>query len=579
MERRVFVAILLCFAVLYGYQALFVPPPPATTIEGPAAGVTPPAPATPQAPAPDSTPAAAPAAAGAAPVTTETTEREIVVQTAAVEAVLTNRGGRLLHWRLKEYKDAQGTPVDLIPTDVPDTEPRPFALQVDDAALTTQLNSAIYRVTGDTNGRVDATGEAAAVVFEFEDAAGVRARKEFRFDPSNYVVTFSAAVSAAGKDLNPRVAWGPGLGDIGAISSGGSFFTGNLVQPPRAIYHRDGSVERITSSDVNEQPVHEGQFRFAGVDDHYFLSAAVDTGQARLEYRPLTLPGPDDTRREFLAETIQFAQAPQNVRYFIGPKQFDLLQSVDSELVRAIDFGIFGFLTVPLLSALKWLYGYVGNYGWSIVILTVIINIVMFPLKHKSVVSMRRMQQLQPQLKSIQERYAKMKLTDPGRSKMNEEMMALYRKEGVNPASGCVPMLLTMPVLFAFYSMLSVAVEIRGEPWALWIKDLSQHDPYYITPVMMGASMLWQQRMTPVADPAQQKIMMLTPIMFLVFFLWAPSGLVIYWLMSNLIGIGQQYATNRIIGKPIVRTPRPAAERKVKQAGSGQSDSARGNVP
>ena len=187
------------------------------------------------------------------------------------------------------------------------------------------------------------------------------------------------------------------------------------------------------------------------------------------------------------------------------------------------------------------------------------------------------MQELQPQVKAIQDRYSKMKMTDPGRSKMNEELMALYKEKGVNPASGCVPMLLTMPVLFAFYSMLSVAVEIRGEPWALWIKDLSQHDPYYVTPLLMGATMFWQQRMTPVADPAQQKVMMLTPIMFLVFFLWAPSGLVLYWLMSNLIGIGQQYATNRLIGKPVAKAPRPPAERKVKQAGAGQSDGARGS--
>ena len=148
----------------------------------------------------------------------------------------------------------------------------------------------------------------------------------------------------------------------------------------------------------------------------------------------------------------------------------------------------------------------------SIVVLTILINLAMFPLRHKSVVSMRRMQEIQPQMKAIQERYAKYKVTDPERQKMNQEMMALYRQRGVNPASGCVPMLLTMPVLFAFYSMLSVAVEIRGEPWALWIQDLSQHDPYYVTPVLMGATMLWQQSMTPVADPAQQKIMMITPI-------------------------------------------------------------------
>ena len=147
---------------------------------------------------------------------------------------------------------------------------------------------------------------------------------------------------------------------------------------------------------------------------------------------------------------------------------------------------MFAWLVVPLLRALKWVNGYVGNYGWSIIILTVLINLVMFPLRHKSVVSMRKMQELQPEVKAIQDRYAKLKMTDPARQKMNVELMKLYRERGVNPASGCVPMLLTMPVLFAFYSMLSVAIELRGAPFVGWISDLSAHDPLYVTPVLMG---------------------------------------------------------------------------------------------
>ena len=155
--------------------------------------------------------------------------------------------------------------------------------------------------------------------------------------------------------------------------------------------------------------------------------------------------------------------------------------------MRAIDFGMFDFLVVPLLRALKWVNGYVGNYGWSIIVLTIIINLVMFPLKHKSIVSMRKMQELQPQMKAIQDRYAKLKMTDPGRQKMNEEVMALYKQNGTNPASGCVPMLLTLPVLVAFYAMLSVAIELRGAPFVGWIKDLSSYDPYFVTPILMGA--------------------------------------------------------------------------------------------
>ena len=218
-----------------------------------------------------------------------------------------------------------------------------------------------------------------------------------------------------------------------------------------------------------------------------------------------------------------------------------MLQSIKPDLVRAIDFGMFDWLVVPLLRALKWVNSYVGNYGWSIIVLTIIINLVMFPLKHKSIVSMRKMQELQPQMKAIQDRYAKLKMTDPGRQKMNEEVMALYKQHGTNPASGCVPMLLTLPVLVAFYAMLSVAIELRGAPFVGWIKDLSSFDPYFVTPILMGATMFVQQKMTPsVADPVQAKMMMFMPLMFTGMLMWAPSGLVIYWTSSNLWAIGQQ---------------------------------------
>ena len=195
----------------------------------------------------------------------------------------------------------------------------------------------------------------------------------------------------------------------------------------------------------------------------------------------------------------------------------------------------------------------------------------MFPLRHKSVVSMRKMQELQPEIKAIQNRYANLKATDPGKQKMNTEVMNLYRERGVNPASGCLPMLLTMPVLFAFYRLLSAAIEIRDEPFVLWITDLTAHDPLYVTPLVMGATMVFQQKLTPsTADATQQKIMMFMPVIFTFMFLWAPSGLVLYWLTSNLWGIGQQILTNKIIGPPVVRTVRPPAERRVKKLAKGK---------
>jgi YidC/Oxa1 family membrane protein insertase len=568
MERRVFVAILLSFAVLYGYQALFVPP------TKPEVNVVEPKERPAQA-APQATPQVVeqpPAEQEPAAQVSDSAERKIVVETTTSEIVFTNRGGRVLNWRLKNYRDAKGNPVDLVPSNVPADQAKPFTLVVDDEALTRRLNTALFRVAGDSGGRLDATKQPGTVSFEYANDAGLRVRKQFRFDPKNYVVAFSTDVVSGDRTLNPSIAWGPGLGDAGATSGGGSFFTGNYVQPPQAIYCQAGDEERVNASGVTEQPVHEGTFQFAGIDDHYFLAAAVNPGAVRVEYKPVTLDGPDKTQRQLLAQTFHFPQSPKDARFFVGPKQFDVLKSVDGQLVRAINFGTFRVLAVPLLTSLTWVYGFLGNWGWSIIALTIIINLAIFPLRHKSLVSMRRMQALQPQLKAIQDRYAGLKMTDPGRQKMQTEIMGLYKEKGVNPASGCVPMLLTLPILFAFYSLLSQSVELRGADFGWWIKDLSERDPLYITPVLMAVTMFWQQKMTPsTADPAQRRIMMMMPLMFGVMFLAAPSGLVLYWFVGNLFAIGQQYFTNWWIGPPTVATVRPPAERRIKSAGSGRT--------
>src|SRR5437870_2974340 len=494
MERRVLIAIFLSFIVLYAYQAIFVPSPPPTRSPSspPASSET--SPASGAQPGPLEAAPAATAPATIKPIVGESSERDVVLDTTTVRAVFTNRGARIRQWLLKTYRDDAGAPVNLVPTDQPPDQPLPFSLRIDEGGLTPILNNALYRVVTQEG---DTPGKPALLVFEFEDASGLKVRKEFRLDPESYVITFSATVRQGdGPPLNPFVQWGPGLGDVGATSGGGSFFTGNYVQPPQAMLHNGDDVVRVAASKIPEQPVYEGSFRFAGVDDHYFLAAAVRPPQARIEYRPVTLPvSSDPTRqRQLLAHTYRFAQPPTGVSFYFGPKQFDVLKSVDGELVRAIQFGFFAWLAVPLLGALKWVYGFVGNYGWAIIILTILINLAIFPLRQKSVVSMRKMQALQPQLKAIQDRYAELKVTDPARQKMNTEVMNLYREKGVNPASGCVPMLLTLPVLFAFYAMLSVAIELRGAPFVGWIKDLSTHDPLYITPIIMGITQVIQTK-------------------------------------------------------------------------------------
>ena len=574
MERRFLIAIFLCFIVLYTYNTFFAPPPP----KPPASGTKPPATASPpstQAEATPSTaePVAPPAPAGPAVATVvgETGERQLVVETQTVEVVFTNRGARVLHWRLKDYRDDNGNPVDLVPSSVPADQLSPFAVRLDDPMLTTRVNEAVFRVTGDAGGRVDARTKPATVAFEYQDASGLQARKEFRFDPANYVVTVSASVTNGEQALNPTIVWGPGLGDIGAVAAGGSIFTGNAIQPPEAIFQRGAKEERVARANLAAQPNPEAQFRFAGIDDHYFIATVVNPGQARLEYRAADLPA-GGAQRPFVWFGIRVAGQQRNVRFYVGPKQFDMLQSVDAQLVRAINFGIFSWLVIPLLSALKWLHAYIGNYGASIIALTVLINVVMFPLRHKTVVSMRRMQEVQPLVKAIQDRYADLKMTDPAKQKMNTEVMNLYREKGVNPAAGCIPMLLTLPVLWAFYSLLSQSIELRGADFGGWIHDLSQHDPYYVTPILMGATMLWQQWMTPsTGDPTQKQMMMVMPFVFTGMFLRLPSGLAIYYLVSNVFQIGQQYFTNWLIGPPPVQAPRPPAERRLKSAGTGRT--------
>ena len=330
----------------------------------------------------------------------------------------------------------------------------------------------------------------------------------------------------------------------------------------------DEDVERPDASDVTARPTYEGLLRFAGVDNHYFLAAALPgNAETVVTYRAVPLPPRelDGDARELMAFDLALPGSAPNVDlpFFLGPKDFEILEAAHPALVRSLDFGWFAWLVVPLHRSLTWVHGYVGNWGWAIILLTVLINLVILPLRHKSVVSMRKMQELQPEMKAIQERYKHLKASDPEKQKMNQEIMALYRERGANPASGCLPMLLTMPVLFAFYRLLSLSIEIRGEPFVGWITDLSLADPFYVTPIVMGATMVLQQRMTPTqADPMQQRIMMMMPVMFTFMFVFAPSGLVLYWLTSNVFGIGQQVATNRIIGPPKVRTVRPPAERR-----------------
>ena len=566
MERRVLLAITLSFLVLFLFQRFVMPPArPATTAPASQNASAKPAPVVPT-PGPTAPAATAPAPANAAPsgssfTVADPSAREIVVETRKVRAVFSNQGATVRHWVLKDFRSNAGAPLDLVPAGAGDTGPRPFSLTVDDPALTERMATAIYRVTVNGNpapDTIDAASSPQTIVFETSTSDGLSIRKTFALEPDSYLMTFGAHVQSGPQRLNPTIEWGAGLGDEIARTPPSSFFSPAYTLPPQALYYLDGDVERLDNAASGTQ---EGAFRYAGIDDHYFASIVVnEEGKPyRLTYAPVHIPAPENPAivGKYVTYSVRFNEPQDQARFFYGPKIIEDLRAINPEYTRVINFGIFSWLAVPLLGALKWVQTFVGNWGWSIIVLTLLINMAMFPLRHKSVVSMRRMQEIQPQMKAIQDRYAKYKITDPERQKMNTEVMELYKAKGVNPASGCVPMLLTLPFLIAFYQMLSQAIEIRGAHFAGWITNLSAPDPYFITPILMGAAQFWQTKMTPASgDPTQQKIMLFMPIMFTAMSLSFPSGLVLYWLVSTLFTIGQQHFTNYLIGPP----PRPAAK-------------------
>jgi YidC/Oxa1 family membrane protein insertase len=579
LERRVLVAFVLSFLVIYGYQYYFARPKPKPAAAGTAATASSgagsaQAPAA-TAPAGTTTPpvGSQPAASSepaATPLVAETSARDIHIETPLVSAVFTNRGGVLKSWTLKDYHDRNGEPLELVATELQATQPLPFTLETEDARVTSALSSALYAVRGAPEGPLTAP---ATITFEYRDSSGLAATKEFVIDPKSFLITLRASVKQNDRTLNPAIEWGPGLGDNDSQ-------IGRSGVLPGGIYAVAGKVSRPTAKSLGASTSYDQDFEYVGIDDHYFLSIALKPGRTKVEYKTITEPIPPDSKatpRQYVSYQLQMPQPEQTVTFFVGPKNFDTLAALDPSLTKTINYGMLAVIVVPFLRTLNWIHGYIGNYGWAIVALTVLLNVILFPLNHKSVVSMRKMQEIQPEAKAIQERYSKLKATDPARQKMNQELMALYKQRGVNPASGCVPMLLTLPIFMAFYWMLSYSIELRGAPFVGWIHDLSQPDPYYVLPIMVGIAQFVTQWMTPMqpgVDPAQQKMMMIMPLVLTFVFVASPAGSLLYWFVQSILRVGQQSVTNKLIGPPKVHAVRPAAERRVKRVGAGKTESA-----
>ncbi len=543
MEKRILLSFALSLAVLMAFSWVFSPtPPPAESISGPdnevASEIETPAPA-PEIENPPSTSPVRPnelggrtaeeTAVGA--VETEVAAEDlqadrieqIFIETSRFEVLISNEGARLENIRLKDYDGTAGEPLEIIGQDAAESVGWPLAISTGDSEIDEAINGALFVTDQSGNG----------VRFSYR-SDGLQVVKQFRFDAETYAVEVEAEVVRNGTPVPFSLVL---QGNFGDQSRDYQVVESNVV------YFEIEDFERLNVGALDE-PQAINATTYVGLEDQFFLAMLhLPDGGIPTVTGVAVNPGAEDT---VLAPRILVPYPGVPVTAYIGPKQQDALRLVDPNLIATIDYGFFAIIVGPLLLALLWIYGYVGNFGWAIIILTLGINFILFPLRLKQQLSMLKMQKIQPHMRTLQDKYKKLKASDPRRQEVQSEMMGLYKKHGVNPMGGCLPMLVQMPFLFAVFSMLRYSIELRGAPWALWINDLSAYDPYYVMPVLMGGSMFAMQSMTPMmGDPTQVRIMRLMPVMLVFMFLWQSSGLMLYWLTGNLVGVAQQYFINQ----------------------------------
>jgi YidC/Oxa1 family membrane protein insertase len=465
----------------------------------------------------------------------------------------TNRGARLVSWTLARYRDARGAPEEMVPAGA---GVRPLDVETGIPELDAQLRDALFVPSAETLAL--RAGEPQSLRFDF--AAGeLEATKTLTFQTPG-LVELSVVVKRAGRDVPTRLLWGPGIGNPSAEERE---VQGYLE--PAGLALTAAGVERHVASSLPATGHSLAGVGWAGVESHYFAALFVAPGTPlAATLRPQSVPPVADQKPLTLPVVAVDATGGAPLLLFVGAKDYQAMARLGHGLERAVPVGDWlGPIVVPLMGLLRFVQVRIGNWGWSIVALTVLINLVMAPFRHYSIVNGIKMARLGPEMRQIQDRYRKVPLMDPKRQQMQEEVAALYARHGMSMGSqmmvGCLPLLLTMPFLFAFYRVLTVSVDLRGASF-LWIPDLAQKDPLFITPVLMGVSMFVMQKMTPsTLDPAQQRIMMLMPLMLAGMFLWAPGGLNLYWLTSNLWSILQQAVSLRVL------QPHAARERRDKK--------------
>ncbi|HEX4441004.1 MAG TPA: membrane protein insertase YidC [Thermoanaerobaculia bacterium] len=484
---------------------------------------------------------AAPVAAPAVAAESESTE---TIENPVLRATFSNRGGVLSSLILKQYKDEQGRPLELVRA-LP-SGPRPLALEFpSNADAGKKIAAALFAI--------ERTGER-GVRLRWSDGT-LSVSKEISVD-AGYLFDVRVAVSGPSFYLLA----GPGLRNPAEKEQ-----VSRYVMPASAVAATASRLELVSPLKAKEETWPIPAKGFAGVEDNYFLQALIT--RSPTEARVFLFPGTTAGEKPVpvLATGLK-GDGRLDCSAYIGPKDVSLLASYKLGLERTVDFGWYGILAGPLLWMLKKSYAFVGNWGVAILLVTFVIRLALFPLTAKSYTSMKKMQKLSPKMNAIKDKYKKAKTDATQRQKMNQELMALYQAEGYNPMSGCLPMLLQLPILVAFYNVLSRTIELRHAPFVFWIKDLSAIDSSYVLVILMILSMYAQQAMTPsTLDPAQKKMFMFMPVIWGFFLKDMPSGLVLYWLFSNLLTIVQQLVMNRIVKEDDPTPPRRGAK-ALKQA-------------
>ena len=554
--RSTLAFVVLAMVALLAFQ-YFKPPTPPAPQPRPSSGSLPqPGASGPQA-APGQPAAAASVPTGGLPAVVAAKETQTIVENELYKITFTNRGAQVKSWILKKYKDSQGRPLDLVNQRAAADFGYPLSVYTYEAGLTTELNQALYQAS--------ATGNVAApagIIFKYAKGP-LTVTKTFTFNES-YVIDTQVSVKRNGSPVRALLTWPSGLGDQEEVSQ---YAASKFAWSSDGKRDSTGPNKGMFSAGVTGNATLEQPYDYAATIDLYFAAAFLPAVPSRATIVTLhnTIDAPKDIahpdaekfKSPVLGIAVGDTSGATHTRLFAGPMQFDVLGSIHTtasdgkatgeDLKPLIQFGWLKVIAEPLFLLLRFVHGFVGNWGWAIVIVTLVFNLLMLPTRFMMMRSSLKMQRIQPKLEVIKRKYAGLKATDPKRAEMNAETMALYKTEGVNMYGGCLPMLVQMPLFFAYYRVLANVIELRQAHWG-WLPNLAIADPYHILPIIIIASMFLVQFITPSPgmDPAQRRMMAFMMPAIFGFSMWSfASGLALYWATGNLLNLGLQLAINR----------------------------------